>query len=145
MRRIGVTATRKGLSVVQVEIVSRWLSMSMEEARGAGTIISIAHGDCIGGDATIDARAQYVGAYRIVHPGPGEYRAYCLADEIAEPKPFLDRDRDIVEETEELWAFPGGMSEQQRGSGTWYTVHYAQKHNTPVTIVWPNGTVEHRD
>ncbi len=55
-------------------------------------------------------------------------------------KPYLARNRDIVNAADVLIAGPGGMEEIMR-SGTWATVRYARKKQKPVIIVYPNGEV----
>lgn len=65
--------------------------------------------------------------------------ALALADVVHEPRPPLERNRDVVDASDVLLACPGGMAEEQR-SGTWATIRYARKAGKPVVIVWPDGT-----
>lgn len=53
-----------------------------------------------------------------------------------EPK----RNHDIVDATEWLIATPKKFEEIR--SGTWATVRYAKKVKKPVTIIWPDGSIE---
>ena len=55
-----------------------------------------------------------------------------------EEKPYLDRNKDIVDETNILMACPNKAEEVQR-SGTWSTVRYARKVGKAVLIVYPSG------
>jgi hypothetical protein len=147
MRRIGVTATRTGLTDPQVTSLVQLLRDAIAVSRLKLQNVEIHHGDCIGGDATIDAVALHMRARRVARPGPGKYRAWCVADDIRPGKGFLERDRDIVDETVELWVFPKEDFELlrgTRGSGTWYTYHYAWDQGRPIKIVWPDGRVEER-
>jgi hypothetical protein len=86
------------------------------------------HGDCIGADAQFARIAKDLGYYLICHPGhpkdPSEtkYRAFTdFNDEILDIRPFLDRDRDMVNESALLLAAPYQDYEVNR-SGTWTTV-----------------------
>ncbi len=57
-------------------------------------------------------------------------------------KEYLERDRDIVDATEALFATPDGP--ERAKSGTWYTVRYAVKTGKPVYICYPDGFLELR-
>ena len=57
-------------------------------------------------------------------------------DEVREAKPFVARDRDIVDETDRLLAGPAGRTEE-RFSGTWTTVRYARRKGKPIDILYP--------
>src|SRR5688572_23267984 len=46
----------------------------------------------------------------------------------------------MVREAEVLIACPAGR-EPKHGSGTWFTIRYAQKRGVPVMFVWPDGEV----
>ena len=141
MKKIGVTATRNGLTAAQVHVFDRLLREASDELAEELQELELHHGDCVGGDATIDQMARHLGIRRVSHPPVNAgYRAWCDADDVREPRGYVERDHDIVEETEELWVGPGGMTEQQR-SGTWLTARYARKHNRPLVIVWPDGRV----
>jgi len=99
------------------------------------------HGDCVGADDQVGSfAAKLSGVTVTLHPptNPSK-RAFCAADEVREAKPYLDRNRDIVDETELLVAFPKGPEEKR--SGTWATVRYARKLDRQIMYVWPDGTV----
>ena len=57
-----------------------------------------------------------------------------------ERKPYLDRNKDIVLETQTLVATPAETTEQLR-SGTWSTVRYARKLKRPAVLILPDGTI----
>lgn len=78
----------------------------------------------------------------IAHPTyfPSMQNQNSLADVILDPKPPLERNKDIVNVCDILLAAPKGPEEQR--SGTWSTVRYARKVGKPVVIFWPNGEVE---
>lgn len=128
---IGFTGTRAGMTHVQAAGVA-------ELIRGYGWLH---HGDCDGSDKQVHGIAGEIGMMTESHPPSNPaLRAYCKADIINEPKPYLDRDRDIVDATCRLIAAPAGMTEELR-SGTWTTVRYARRVGKPVTIVFPDGSV----
>jgi hypothetical protein len=102
------------------------------------------HGDCIGGDAQLARIAKDLGYYLIAHPGhpkdPNEtkYRAFTdFNDEIREIKPFIVRDKDMVDGAGLLLAAPYQDYEVTR-SGTWTTVRYAKNEGVTVAFVYPS-------
>jgi hypothetical protein len=80
----------------------------------------------------------------ICHPGviannptDTRFRAFTdFNDEVRASKPFIARDHDIVDETDEMVATPLTREEQVQ-SGTWTTVRYAKKKKKPVNIINP--------
>jgi hypothetical protein len=109
--------------------------------RALGNITEGHHGDCIGADADFDQICEVIGIERHAHPGPdGPKRAYCESDVIHEPRPYLDRNRIIVDLCDVLIACPKGPEE--RRSGTWSTVRYARKQKVRIITVWPDGMVD---
>ena len=105
------------------------------------------HGACVGSDEASHHGALdngITGYNLIVHPPVKDVlrmkydpRALWLP-----AKNYHDRNRDIVDSTDELVALPDG--EEREGSGTWMTVRYAVKIGKPVTICYPDRIVEHR-
>jgi hypothetical protein len=100
------------------------------------------HGDCIGADAQAARIAKDIGFYLICHPGhpkdPNEtkYRAFTdFNDEVLEPKPFLVRDRDIVDGSGVLVAAPYQDYEVRR-SGTWTTTRYARSKGLKNILIY---------
>ena len=101
------------------------------------------HGDCIGADATAHfIMARKVGSCEpiIYPPLDTRKRAYCLSSKIYPPKPFLDRNKDIVNAITILVACPIGYTEELR-SGTWSTIRYARKQKKLIYIVYPDGSI----
>jgi hypothetical protein len=81
-----------------------------------------------------------------VHPPTDDRkRAFCTGNGADwEPKPYLERNHDIVDETTILIACPNG--EERMRSGTWATVRYARQrilnHEGQLTIIIsPSGQV----
>lgn len=143
--KIGVTGTKKGLSEQQKEYVlgkkSAMWKLLMEELH---------HGDCIGVDAQVHSLLKTCGFrvqnFVIIHPPQKTlYQAWCAPfKKRHKPKPYLVRNRDIVDETEFLIAFPKGYEEELR-SGTWACVRYARKKHKTILFVFPDGTLRVED
>lgn len=130
-RRVGFTGTRLGMSEEQLTVVESlirnydWLH----------------HGDCFGADAEAHLIAVRLGLQTKAHPPRcSTLRAFCRADVTADPKPYLVRDRDIVDETAALIATP---AHRKQTGGTWATISFARAAGKPVTIVFPDGTAQH--
>lgn len=133
----GFTGTRHGMTPAQLAGVGDLLRKLTPE-RGD-------HGDCVGSDEQFHdlCIARFVPV--VIHPPTdGRYRANCQgAMRVEKPRPYLARDRDIVEGCDLLIATPREDTEPppQRGQGTWYTVRYSRTVGTARYIVWPDGTV----
>lgn len=122
-----------------VRHLRRWL-------REGYTHLEIHHGDCVGADAEFHDICMEVwpeeGFSLVLHPPENEYkRAFKTApvQTVRPPKPFLDRNRDIVDEADGMLAAPREMAEKLR-SGTWATVRYSRKTSTPLIMLWSTPT-----
>ena len=62
------------------------------------------------------------------------------SDQTLPPKDYLDRNHDIVDQTDLLIATPKENTEVLR-SGTWATIRYAKKINKPTWIIETNGNI----
>jgi hypothetical protein len=124
------------------------------------------HGDCIGSDADSNMAAMLENAHRVfteqgrlhqitiwIHPPEdNKYRAYCNGHVWLSPKPYLERNADIVDMLPpwgKVIATPRQTPGKEpqgylRGEGTWWTVRYALNANRVVSIIWPDGTTEVR-
>lgn len=134
--KIGFTGTQKGLTPNQkTKIVNSLIEITKDLPLNER--MDFHHGDCIGADEEAFDLALELGFYIIQHPPINKYkRAFTDADEIREPKPYLERNHAIVDETDILIACPGETTEQLR-SGTWATVRYARKQNKKIVIIYP--------
>jgi hypothetical protein len=130
---LGFTGTRRGMTLPQHDEVLRQMLGSW----------TLHHGDCIGADAQAHVAAQALSLEVVLHP-PSEngQRAFCPASVARTPLPYLERNHAIVDECDYLIAAPGEKTERARGSGTWATIRYARKTGVPVTVVFPDGSVE---
>jgi hypothetical protein len=136
--RLGFTGTRHGATPDQLRtlrVVLRkhprwWLD----------------HGDCVGVDAQVHVLAREMGfsdnAIWVHPPDDARLRAHCKAPpgRIFLPKPYMVRNRDIVDIAHKLIAVPAETAEQMR-SGTWATVRYARSLKRPIKIILPSGKV----
>ena len=129
----GFTGTRAGLTLKQRRYI-------VELLRG---VTEIHHGDCIGADAEVHDIAVMLGVAIVIHPPiDPKQRAWCNQSQailVAPPKPYLDRNKDIVRSSNVLIAAPKETVEPApgRGQGTWSTVRFARRSLVPVEIAFP--------
>ena len=132
---LGATGTRHDLTAAQLV----WLRAQVRVAD------ELHHGACVGADAAAHQAAKDHMVRTIVHP-PADQRLMMPVDAEAHSwllaKPYLDRNRDIVDAADVVIALPDGP-ERPKG-GTWYTVRYAMRAGKPVAICYPDGGVELR-
>jgi len=142
---IGFTGTGRGVTPGQKEELFEVLNTLYQNGYRR-----FRHGDCVGADAQAARIAKDIGFYLICHPGhpkdPKEtkYRAFTdFNNEIFEPKPFLERDCDIVDGSGVLVATPYQDYEVRR-SGTWTTVRYARSKGVEVKMVYSGRKYQQR-
>lgn len=81
----------------------------------------------------------------VIHPPKDESkRAFSIADEVRGAKPYLQRNKDIVDETDVLIATPKGNEEELR-SGVWATIRYARKQKKKIVIIFPDGSIKEEE
>lgn len=145
---VGFTGTQAGMTPDQSVAVMRVLYALSEERwsspYGTNPNLKFHHGDCIGADEEAACHAHGVGFTVVGHPPLEERkRAYYESDTTEQAKDYLTRNHDIVDASNEMIAAPKHHYEEVR-SGTWATIRYAAKIKKPLTVVWPDGTHEHR-
>lgn len=135
---VGFTGTRIGMCSNQRLELAEYLLYLKELG-----FTHFHHGDCIGADAQAAKLAKQFGFIVIAHPGhPRDknntmYRAFTnFNDVVHEPKPFANRDKDIVDACDRMIATPAGQTEEVR-SGTWNTIRYTRKTGKPMHIIFP--------
>ena len=132
--RFGFSGTSQGMTMAQKHALRNFLMGGYGELH---------HGDCIGSDAEAHGIAIECGYCPVLHP-PTNYskRAWCEVPLhlMRSEKPYLTRNRYIVDETIALIATPAEFDEQLRG-GTWYTVRYARTRGKTVVLILPDGVV----
>ena len=125
---IGFTGTQEGMSEKQRSSLRQVLAGFF--ADGARVF---RHGDCVGADAQAHAIAKAIGFRVVIHPPSDDSkRAFCQGDVVLTPRPYLLRNRHIVDASGVLIATPKGDEELR--SGTWSTVRYARKVRRDFTI-----------
>lgn len=121
--KVGFTGTQAGMSQHQKEqFVLKMLELNPTQFH---------HGDCIGADAEAhDIVREFFPNVRIVgHPPDSDKkRAFKKCDEYRECLPYLERNHNIVDETDFLIGSPKQDEEELR-SGTWATIRYSRKRN----------------
>lgn len=139
---IGFTGTQDGISVPQWHLLETLIScIEFSEFH---------HGDCKGADEQSHNMLWRVGFNNIViHPpdNPAKrvfIKNVCPSENYLHmpEKPYLERNKDIVDVSDLLIACPSG--DEVIRSGTWSTVRYARKMNKTIFIIQPSGllTVE---
>lgn len=138
MSGVGITGTRKGLTVPQIRTLTAVLTSEFTE-RGDPCLLH--HGDCVGADAVAANIGRNCGFVIIGHPPTDtKLRAYFPSDLERAPQAYLDRNRAIVKACDVLIGCPGGPQELR--SGTWSTIRFALKIGRGVVVVMPDGTQE---
>src|SRR5262245_810451 len=127
---IGFTGTRMGMSQAQKDILFKVLQYHNGMFH---------HGDCVGADAEAHDMIMDKLPYLIhIHPPlDPKLRAWRNGHHMHQPKPYLERNKDIVGQCDYLLACP--KSKTQVRGGTWNTIHYAMKVGRPFTIILPDG------
>ena len=132
--KVGFTGTQQGMTQQQkirfIRLVQKVLNID-----------EFHHGDCIGADY----EAHNVFEYKlrdvqiIVHPPEDcSKRAYCAGHKTLPPRPYIQRNHDIVDAVELIVAIPAGPEITR--SGTWATIRYARKTGIPIYVINPDGT-----
>jgi len=137
--KIGFTGTRKAITKKQIETLLNTLrKYKIEEAH---------HGGCVGADSVFHLSIKNEDAKNIVvHPGDEEqYDTYSLKAlgekpdwKVLDTKPYLERNKDIVDCSDLLIVMPSTFKEELR-SGTWSTYRYAKKKGKEIIIIYPDG------
>jgi hypothetical protein len=133
--RYGFTGSSTITFPPQRSAFTSWLSAHRNEMEG------LDHGDCVMADEFAHAMVrEFTDAKITIHPPTNDSkRAFCMGDHEWLPKPYLARNKDVVDATETLLAMPHG--EEELRSGTWSTIRYAHKRGKPVIIFWPDGQI----
>jgi hypothetical protein len=129
---VGFTGTQQGMTDEQKEKLKQFfLSFPPSELH---------HGDCIGADNDAHLIASELSIPVVVHPPKNATkRAFTNGySKLLNKKPYLERNHDIVDECNVLFACPKSSKEQLR-SGTWATIRYAKKQQKEIIIIYPDG------
>ena len=124
---VGITGSRNGINEYQKNVFE-YLIDKYE-------ISSLHHGMCVGADSVISNIAYDKGIYIIGHP-PSNDKMVCNECKVhitLDPKDYLKRNKNIVDKSNVLIAFPSTDKEVLR-SGTWATIRYSYK---KTIIIYP--------
>lgn len=134
--KYGFTGTRNGLNQIQQNEIINLLKNDLTN----GNTIEVHHGDCVGADCDFHVLCEKLNTNInanikiVIHPpNIKTLRAYCKSDHIEKEKKYLERNIDIVDQTNILIACPLSKNEELR-SGTWMTIRNARKKNKKVII-----------
>lgn len=144
--QIGITGTRNNLSIQQVAQINEALVVLY-------SVSSVFHhGDCVGADEKGAELAKLAGYYVVSHPPEDEkYRAFADSHEEWKEKPYLERNKDIVDNSDIIISVPRKavslkeILNSENGTlrgGTYYTTKYALKSRKSVIMILPNGYFE---
>lgn len=130
--KVGFTGTQRGMTEEQKQEFRNFISCN--------TVEEFHHGDCIGADKDAHDIAISLGISIVIHPPLNPVkRAFCSgAIRVLDKKPYLDRNKEIVRDTDILMATPGEVEEQLR-SGTWSTIRFASRQNKALFVIGPFG------
>lgn len=133
---VGFTGSRNGSPGRNWKANLAELLRKLRETHGRGIVLH--HGDCIGCDEMAHYVATREGCRVVIHPPIIETsRAFCEGDHvtIVYPKAFLARNHDIVNSSRLLIAVPRDPQKEVLRSGTWATIRYAKKRQTPIQML----------
>lgn len=132
--KVGFTGTQIGMSPDQKRRLYETLRKLKTSSKDENN--EFHHGDCIGSDTEAHEIALMLGYDVIIHPPTNpKKRTFCEGyKRRANPLPYLDRNKRIVESTEILIVAPKSSIEELR-SGTWSTYRYAKTHGRMIIIL----------
>lgn len=138
--RVGFSGTRQGMTNDQVLQVH----MLLGDLRSAGAT-QATHGMCQGADKQFHDMAKALSYFVIGCPGVTTdgyqyFRSNVECDLVMPEKPFLIRNRNIINESDVILITPKETREQFKGSGTWASIRYARTANKPLVVIWPDGS-----
>lgn len=137
MQKVGFTGTRAGMTDLQKAVTIGLLSKNHVEIAH--------HGGCVGADIDFDYICYHNrprNIITVVHPSnlKNQQGKWFFTPYVKSEKPPLERNRDIVDESDFLIATPRESQEVLR-SGTWATIRYARRQKKHAYIVYPSGTL----
>lgn len=128
--KYGFTGTRSGMNDFQKQQIINLIQKDIF----LGNFIEVHHGDCLGADKDMHDICEMLNIKTIIHPPIDQkLRAFCNSNYIHNPKQYLCRNKDIVNDTDILLACPFSKKEEYR-SGTWSTIRYAKKCGKNILI-----------
>ena len=132
---LGFTGTQRGATSAQLQTLIRLLTVGRWSCPDRFHL-----GYCVGADVQAAHLAYGYGITCVGHPPSNDTRRAYFEHYLTtyEPKPYLERNREIVDACDALIACPRLSTEETR-SGTWATIRYAKDRRKTVIIILPNG------
>ena len=131
---LGFTGTRHGMT--------DWQKVTLRSLLTSFDGIDFHHGDCIGADSEAHDIAMECGYCPIIHPptNPALRAGRKVPAHLMRPeRPYMTRNRNIVDAAQVVIATPAEMLE--RNGGTWSTVRYTRRVGKPLHVILPDGSV----
>ena len=134
--RIGFTGSRNGLNLDQEQQIKLLLNKYDN--------IIVSHGDCVGADTDFHnlcvnykkENPHKIISIHIFPPNNPVLRAFNQGElcVIAEPKPYLERNLNIIKNSSILIGCPTDKNNEVLRSGTWSTIRQARKRNLEIYL-----------
>jgi hypothetical protein len=136
---LGFTGTRQGMTNAQYYTVRALIAFMCPEVAH--------HGCCMGADEQFARICFELRVGRIISHPPikTEFKALDTYSHVQRrERPYLVRNRDIVDESDLLLACPKDSENMvvPRKGGTWCTIKDARSQNRPLVSVYPGGNLE---
>lgn len=129
-RPLGMTGTRNGMNKFQALNAFKLIKFFDPN--------ELHHGAAIGADAQCHEITMLLNIRAIAHrPSKTEFMAPCKGAINRSPKPYLVRDRDIVNESKLMLSFPKEEWTGYNKGGTAYTTKYSLDREVPIIIITP--------
>lgn len=132
--RIGFTGNRYGLNQSQIEEIKKIIESHDN--------IIVSHGDCVGSDTEfhnicVSYKEQFNKNISIhIYPSFNPVmRAFNKGDVIMKEKQYLQRNLDIINNSDMLIACPVDKNVEEMRSGTWVTIRHAKKQGMTIHIL----------
>jgi hypothetical protein len=134
---VGFTGTRTGLT-------ARQRNQLIASLRHHCPNLAV-HGDCVGADEQFDSICKLLRIPVVVRPCTfAHLRAFCESESIAPEKPPMQRNRDIVADSDLILACPPNKERIKKGSGTWATIRFAERAGVDLIIIFPDGSTDEK-
>jgi hypothetical protein len=132
--KVGFVGSKYGGNEFQQDLL-RDLLLAMEPCE-------VHHGDRVGADVQMHDICRELNIPVIIHPpAHKELRSFCEGyKKCHEPKSYISRNKDIVNDTDIVIAMPDTLSESFK-SDTWSTIRYAKKYLRPLVVIMLDGTI----
>lgn len=129
--KIGFTGNRNGLNNEQIQNIKQLL----DQIVNITDYIVLSHGDCVGSDTDFhNLCLSYKDLYpekkieiHIYPPNNKTMRSFNKGDILMPEKPYLERNLDIIKNSNILIACPVDKNVEELRSGTWSTIRQANK------------------